>query len=289
MRIATLFALLVPGAALAGGASLDIDGAGCPGDVTVTVTGATPGGTIAFLRGLDIGSDVVARGACAGSVSNLAGLRFMGAVTDGDGDGVHTFTPTLPDGSCSAQVQVLDMTTCSFTNVIDLSSLGGPVWSGEWDVTPASGAYINGDDPSWAEKGYVFTADASFDLVGGAWLLDLPADGYVQLRVYDYPSYALLAEGPVGDYGAGVEDWYEAFVDYPIVAGNSYLVAFYTNRAATALFPRQNGPSYGYSVGPMSNLTHWASDHSGDDAIKTDPADGFYGNTWAPYQVFYTD
>jgi hypothetical protein len=66
------------------------------------------------------------------------------------------------------------------------------------------------------------------------------------------------------------------------------LVSFYTNRAGSSIFTRKDSPSYGYGVdGWVTNVTGWSSNASGDDAIEGTGAGGYYGNSWAPYQILH--
>ncbi|MFT5456547.1 MAG: hypothetical protein ACI9K2_003032 [Myxococcota bacterium] len=151
-------------------------------------------------------------------------------------------------------------------------------------LTPDSGLLVEGDDPYWADKGYMFRATVDFGLAGGRWWIDCPADGFVRMSVYDWPGLGLLARGSAVPC-SGVEEWVECDVEHELVAGDEYLVTFYTNRAESSLFDRQNGPLYGYSVdGRVSGVTGWSSSNSGDDAPEGTGAGGYLGNTWAPYQ-----
>ncbi|MFT4626331.1 MAG: hypothetical protein ACI8PZ_005008 [Myxococcota bacterium] len=103
-------------ASVASAQSLDMAG-DCPGPVAITASGLTPGGTAVFLGGAaGEGSDVIGIGACSGTVTGLAGLRFLTRTT-ADGGGNLSFTPTVPEGRCDLPVQVLDTATCALTNV----------------------------------------------------------------------------------------------------------------------------------------------------------------------------
>ncbi len=149
------------------------------------------------------------------------------------------------------------------------------------ELTPPTGNLIQTDDPYWANKGYEFTATQTFSITGGAWWINMPVGGYVSLSIYDAGG-ALLARGTQAP-GTGAEDWYQSNVNYTFIAGTTYTASFYTNLAATALFDRQDSPSYGYQVdGLINNLTHRSSSVSGNNASEEWP--DYFGNTWAPHQ-----
>ncbi|MFT4623205.1 MAG: hypothetical protein ACI8PZ_001861 [Myxococcota bacterium] len=97
----------------------------CPGDITVTVDGLTPGATAVFLLGpAGEGSDVIGIGGCAGTVTGLAGLRFGTRIT-ADGGGMISATPYVGDPACDMPIQVLDTATCSLSNVDTAGSADG--------------------------------------------------------------------------------------------------------------------------------------------------------------------
>jgi hypothetical protein len=99
-----------PGPALAIGGS-------CPGPMTVDVTGITPGGQVGVISSTALGSDVVPAGLCAGTATGLASPNFMFLLNDTDSDGEMSFTPTVPGWGCGRHLQMVDMTTCTATNV----------------------------------------------------------------------------------------------------------------------------------------------------------------------------
>ncbi|MFT4627823.1 MAG: hypothetical protein ACI8PZ_006513 [Myxococcota bacterium] len=115
--------------------SLDMSG-DCPGPVDITVAGVTPGATLVFLAGsAGEGSDVIGVGGCTGTVTGLAGLRFLTRVT-ADGGGGAAFSPSIPDGRCDTPIQVLDTSSCTLTNV-DTAAGGG--------VVPPEGLWVLGN------------------------------------------------------------------------------------------------------------------------------------------------
>ena len=266
--------------AFAGGPTLDVTG-DCPGMSTFSIRGITPGATVGLLAGVP-GADIVPAGPCPGVVSDLGGLRLITSLRDSDRDGVITLEPSLPVSACGLSVQVLDTSSCAFTNVEPLRGGGAEV---DLELTPGDGSVVAGDDPYWADKGYVFTAERGFEITGGSWLIDMPVDGFVRMSVYDYPSLELLARGEASPLGSGTEEWLRSGLFYSFEAGREYLVSFYTNRAGSSLFTRKDSPSYGYGVdGWVTNVTGWSSSASGDDALEGTGAGGYYGNSWAPYQ-----
>ena len=279
--LATALGLSVAAPALAGGLTLDVSG-DCPGPASFSITGVSPGSTVGLIAGTP-GSAAIPAGPCAGVRSDLAGLRLITTLRDADRDGAITFRPTLPGGACGLSVQVVDVGTCDLSNVELLG--GGP--EVDLDLTPVDGGVVSGDDPYWADKGYMFTASRDFTIAGGSWQIDMPLDGYVRMSVYDGDSLELLARGST-TYGSGAEEWLRSDLAYGFEAGNSYLVTFYTNRAGSSLFTRRDGPSYGYSVdGLVDGVTGWSSNNSGDDAPEGTDAGGYLGNTWAPYQMLH--
>jgi hypothetical protein len=105
--------------------TLSMDGA-CPGAVDINLSGFTPGATAVFLAGFSgEGSDVIGVGACAGTVTGLAGVRFLTRVT-ADGAGAAAFSPTIGESRCDTPIQVLDTATCTLSNVTTANS-GGPI------------------------------------------------------------------------------------------------------------------------------------------------------------------
>ena len=73
MLIRAALLALVPVTALAGGPTLDVSGS-CPGVLSITASGFTPGGNVAVLTGVGTGSDMIPGGQCAGVVSSLRGI-----------------------------------------------------------------------------------------------------------------------------------------------------------------------------------------------------------------------
>ena len=98
-----------------GGPTLAVEGR-CPGPVSITGTGYTPGGSVAVLHGTGPGSTRIPAGPCAGTVSGLAGLRYLMSVPV-DRSGEVSLMPTAPDGACGRSLQLLDLSTCLLSGV----------------------------------------------------------------------------------------------------------------------------------------------------------------------------
>jgi hypothetical protein len=107
----------VDGVVLEGGLHLDVSGA-CPGLNTATVTGATPGGSVAIGISAVAGSFVIPSGfLCAGTVLGLGGTPSLAAVLSADGSGTATLSGSVPAALCGYSVQAVDLTSCTTSNV----------------------------------------------------------------------------------------------------------------------------------------------------------------------------
>ena len=197
VTIMTALWMLTTLTALAGGPMLDVTGS-CPGPITFDVMGLTPGTRIAVLAGAP-GSDTLPGGPCADTRTDLSSVRLLSTVPDWDRDGQISLAPFVPGGACGRTVQVIDLTTCLLTNTEVLGAVDVEV---DLDLTPGDGGVVAGDDPYWADKGYVFTADTTFDIAGGSWQINMPADGFVRMSVYEWPELGLIARG-TATYGSG--------------------------------------------------------------------------------------
>ncbi|MFT4624315.1 MAG: hypothetical protein ACI8PZ_002974 [Myxococcota bacterium] len=112
--------LIAPGIALAGGPVLSIGGA-CPGVIDVEAMGFTPGGSVAVLKGSGPGSDIMPGGPCAGMASGLSGLGYVTTIR-ADGAGAVRVSPSVGGPLCGANIQFLDASTCTLSN---LAVVGG--------------------------------------------------------------------------------------------------------------------------------------------------------------------
>ncbi|MFT4628226.1 MAG: hypothetical protein ACI8PZ_006921 [Myxococcota bacterium] len=165
MRWSTAILTLILPALATAAPTLSIEGE-CPGGADISIGAMTAGGQVAFLMStIGEGSNVVPGGACAGTVTGLAGARMPFKLTDFDADGAIAMSPVLPDSACSAFVQVLDLTTCELSPVVDMSTVGavGCVPSGArapfdtLGVNTASGCY----DGNLCHDDYSFSPDGA--------------------------------------------------------------------------------------------------------------------------------
>lgn len=90
----------------------------CPGPLTLTMTGMTPNGPLKVLSSSQTGSVAVPAGPCAGTASGLgpSNLRLRANLT-ADANGEASLNVTLPRAACASYEQVLDVGSCTFTNV----------------------------------------------------------------------------------------------------------------------------------------------------------------------------
>jgi hypothetical protein len=90
----------------------------CPGEVTLTITGATPQAPVAVLHGEE-GMSQVPGGPCAGTELGLANPHLAGvALTDLTGG--LTVTRVLESQACDRSLQALDLATCAVSGVAPL-------------------------------------------------------------------------------------------------------------------------------------------------------------------------
>jgi hypothetical protein len=89
----------------------------CPGQMSFAVTGATPGGRVAFLRASGQGEFVVPAGQpCAGTELGLDGSARVARVVAADADGAVNVQVNVPAGACGF-LQVVDGETCLASGV----------------------------------------------------------------------------------------------------------------------------------------------------------------------------
>ena len=98
-----------------GGGVLAIDG-DCPGEISLTYTGGTPGGVAGFVVSFDVGADPLAAGPCAGTPTELLAPQLLSLATL-DENGSLTLMRNASEGSCGAWLQVVDGATCEVSSL----------------------------------------------------------------------------------------------------------------------------------------------------------------------------
>lgn len=88
----------------------------CPGPATLTVTGATPGGTLQFGWSNDEGTSFVPGGACEGTILAIDSPKMLQQVV-ADESGVAVLSGDTPDKACGVFVQAVDVESCTTTRV----------------------------------------------------------------------------------------------------------------------------------------------------------------------------
>jgi len=94
----------------------------CPGQMTLTARGNTPGGTVAFARAMGIGSQQIPNGnPCAGTLLGLNQTAMLVGTRTADGQGVAAISGNVPANACGRIfVQAIDVQTCLTSNVLGI-------------------------------------------------------------------------------------------------------------------------------------------------------------------------
>lgn len=82
----------------------------CPGPESFLMTGAQPGGRVAFVAGAP-GPATIPTGVCAGTAIGVQGARVL-RVTHADAAGRATLTGTTQAADCAVRIQAVDISTC---------------------------------------------------------------------------------------------------------------------------------------------------------------------------------
>jgi hypothetical protein len=90
----------------------------CPGSVTLSVTGATPGGSVAMLSG-PAGSFTQTGNPCNGLTLQISTPTFHGFLL-ANGSGAASLTFNAPPSACGRTVQGVDLSSCTATNTVVL-------------------------------------------------------------------------------------------------------------------------------------------------------------------------
>ncbi|MCC6907608.1 MAG: hypothetical protein IT430_06690 [Phycisphaerales bacterium] len=91
----------------------------CPGQLRAAVTGATPGGRVAFIYARGAGSVRIPNGPCTGTQLGLDASATLAALLTADGGGNAALMRSVGANLCGGAVllQTLDATTCTPSNV----------------------------------------------------------------------------------------------------------------------------------------------------------------------------
>jgi hypothetical protein len=137
--------------------AVSLDGT-CPSDVNISITGATPGGQVVFLKADSTGTDGVtppSAGPCAGISTGLEAStqRLLGVVSTATGN-LRQNNQSINASLCGGAVVIMDVSTCGVSNVSLMPHTGtefNPAycnqvdgtldihWEGLAGITPCSG------------------------------------------------------------------------------------------------------------------------------------------------------
>lgn len=98
---------------------LDVE-AGCPGGgrIDIAWSGASPSGRAAIVFASNTGHYVVTQGPCSGTTLGLGSSRIrLAEIGDSDANGDGHISATARAGACGGYLQLLDLTTCTTSNV----------------------------------------------------------------------------------------------------------------------------------------------------------------------------
>lgn len=97
-----------------GGAPVLTVSGSCPGVMSISLSGATAGGSVAFVFGT-AGSFTIPGGSCAGLVIDVASPTVAGFIS-ADGSGNITLSPSISGGLCGSTIQAVDLASCTASN-----------------------------------------------------------------------------------------------------------------------------------------------------------------------------
>jgi hypothetical protein len=148
----------------------------------------------------------------------------------------------------------------------DLDSVIACAHQTSWlvDLTPPTGSAINDASIGWANRGYRFVATQDFAATGLSWKVNLPLDGTARARVYDAAGAALATGADVS--GTGVDEWLRSDLSWSFVAGQTYTVAFWTDRSFSGGADRLSGPTDGWAVDGVVEAVEAVARHVGSQS-----------------------
>ncbi len=142
-RIALAVVLATP--VLAQASTFTITGADCPSPTTWAGSGFTPSGNIQIVSSTDVGADSLTVGGCV--VTTGLAAPTARAVMAADASGNLAFNPNLPSAACGMFMQIVDLTTCT---VSDIAQMPAQNWF-------KVGSYNVGDGASWVGAPATYT------------------------------------------------------------------------------------------------------------------------------------
>lgn len=98
--------------------SMGVEGS-CPGEITVTVTGATPNAPVAVIYSPDLGSFTVPAGPCMGTELDVR-HPTVATIESADAQGVVEITRRVPARGCGFYLQSVDGATCTTSNTVQI-------------------------------------------------------------------------------------------------------------------------------------------------------------------------
>ena len=101
-----------------GGVGLNVSLSGsCPGSMTVEITGATAGATVAIGIGSGTDGTMLPGGPCAGTMIDLSGIGTRRELT-ADPTGTVSFNAEPGAGICGGLIQAVDFATCEASAIV---------------------------------------------------------------------------------------------------------------------------------------------------------------------------
>jgi outer membrane protein assembly factor BamB len=88
----------------------------CPGPITINVTGATPGASVAIWGGKQAGSTTLTTGECSGTTLELNRAHLLTTGT-ADSNGNVNLRVRLNSNRCGVLLQAIDLSNCATSNV----------------------------------------------------------------------------------------------------------------------------------------------------------------------------
>ncbi|MBT3224419.1 MAG: hypothetical protein HN348_35575, partial [Proteobacteria bacterium] len=149
------------------------------------------------------------------------------------------------------------------------------------DLTPTDGTLVQDNWVYLESKGYDLTPLVDIELSAAEWWLTLTSADTISARLYDTATSTLLASGTVVT-GNGTEDWYYSEIDYALLTGVQYTIAFHCptcNGSQGPVMDRKSSATQDFTVPGYFEMVHSRSTSS--DAKPTS------SNVWFPFMRVY--